>query len=99
MHTSTFLCSTAAFSFCLSTADIRLLSISTISMAPIVPEARREGKVSDGRVVDESPRHHTYLERSLQGQAQALKCAKGHPGHIGELRWVGLQIGAPSTGQ
>src|SRR5215475_13408289 len=39
-------CSTAAFSFCLSTADVYPLSISTISIAPIVPEAHGEGKVS-----------------------------------------------------
>src|SRR4029453_8309794 len=43
-------CSTAVFSFCLSTADVCPLSISTISIAPIVPEAYGEGKVSvEGR--------------------------------------------------
>jgi len=85
----------AAFSFCLSTAKVRPLSISTISIAPIVPEAHREGKVFDGRVVDESPHRHMCLERSLQGQDQGLKFAKGHADHIGELRRVGRQIGAP----
>src|SRR5215831_444901 len=60
-------CSTAAFSFCFSTADVRPLSISTISRARIVPEAHVEGKVSDGRVVDEPPRRHMCLARGLQG--------------------------------
>src|SRR5262245_13160537 len=44
-------CSTAAFSFCLSTADVCPLSISIVSIAPIVPEAHGEGKVSDGRAI------------------------------------------------
>ena len=61
------------------------MSISTISMAPIVPEAHGEGKVSAGRVVAELPRRLRCLERSLQGQAQVLTFAQGHTSHIGEL--------------
>src|SRR5262245_66026046 len=68
-------------------------------MAPIVPEAHGEGKISAGRVVAELPRRHRCLERSLPGQAQVLTFAQGHTSHMGELSSHRASYGVKCLGE